>query len=305
MKRIKESEDNSIGATLYQGKPLSQWEREFDGEFSAKQLFQLLKSGVDLGRIKLGLVDEADAADIDDPAFKGEEFFFNEKEKEEQMNEVSDEEAALDESAQQPEDVVTVGDFVELLESRTKLDDKIMFRTNKSPCVLFDVQSKGGTALVDLVKGKYNDNVLEDEEMNEGRGWYGGGYGGTGRSYSSLGSKAPRGAEIGWYQVDQLDPKAKGKISSQWRCGPSNFPFNDALYQDRKYKRGAMVLRNKYVNAGAMSGVVEIGVPSYFDAINNNDERALEMLRLLGIPLDLTFGMDPKDDYTMTYTTVG
>ena len=92
---IKEAEDGSIESMLYQGKPLSQWEKEFKGEFTARQLFQLIRSGIDLGRIKLGLVDEAN--NIDDKAlFKDEEFFFNEKENEEQVNEVTDEEAALD-----------------------------------------------------------------------------------------------------------------------------------------------------------------------------------------------------------------
>ena len=89
--------------------------------------------------------------------------------------------------------------------------------------------------------------------MNEGRSWYGGGYGGTGKSYKSLGSRAPRGAEIGWYSVEQLDPKAAGKMPG-WRCGPSNFPFEDLLYPERKYVKGAMVMRNKYLKAGSMSG---------------------------------------------------
>lgn len=38
-KTIKEAEDNSIEAIKYQGKTLSQWEKEFDGEFTARQLF--------------------------------------------------------------------------------------------------------------------------------------------------------------------------------------------------------------------------------------------------------------------------
>ena len=141
----------------------------------------------------------------------------------------------------------------------------------------------------------------EKEFMKEGRSWYGGGYGGTGRSYSSLGSNAPRGAEIGWYAVEQLDPKAKGKMKG-WRGGPANFSFVDAIYPNRRYKKGAMMIRNKYVQAGSSSGEVQIGVASYFDAIKNNDEQALKLLNLLGIPLDLTFGMDPKDDYSNNYS---
>lgn len=137
--------------------------------------------------------------------------------------------------------------------------------------------------------------------MNEGYSWRRGGYGGSGRSFSSLGDHAPRGAAIGWYAVDVLDPKAKGNIAPGWRCGPSNFRFTDLLYPERKYKVGTMVMRNKYVKAGSMSGEKYIAIPSYFDAIKNNDEEALNILKLLGIPLNLTFGMNPDDDYTVTY----
>lgn len=141
----------------------------------------------------------------------------------------------------------------------------------------------------------------EKECVKEGRSWYGGGYGGTGRSFKSLGSRAPRGAEIGWYSVEQLDPKAAGKMSG-WRCGPSNFPFEDLLYPERKYVKGAMVMRNKYVKAGSMSGEKYIAIASYFDAIKNDDKEAIDLLNVLGIPLDLTFGMDPNDDYSNSYS---
>ena len=75
----------------------------------------------------------------------------------------TDEDAALDESAREPEDVVTVGDFIELLRRRTKLDDKIVFRTNKKEMVLLDVNSKGGVAAVDTVVG--NSRMNEDVEL--------------------------------------------------------------------------------------------------------------------------------------------
>ena len=302
-KTIKEAEDNRIESMLYQGKPLSQWEKEFEGEFTARQLFQLIRSGIDLGRIKLGLVDEADS--IDDKAlFKDEEFFFNEKDNEEQMNEVTDEEAALNESSRNPEDVVTVEDFIELLRARTNLDDKLMFRAYKKEALLFGVNSKAGITIVDIVPSADAKRISEQENednMNEGRSWYGGGYGGTGKSYKSLGSRAPRGAEIGWYPVEQLDPKAAGKMPG-WRCGPSNFPFEDLLYPERKYVKGVMVMRNKYIKAGSMSGDKYIAIPSYFDCIKNNDQEAINLLKALGIPLDLTFGMDPNEDYSNSYT---
>lgn len=420
----------------------------------------MIRSGIDLGRIKLGLVDEEDSQDkgIDDKAvFKDEEFFFNEKAEQAQDKEAVDEDAQLSEASRQPEDVVTVGDFIELLRTRADLDDKLMLRVAKKTAMLFDVNSRAGTTVVDIVpaldakrldedektmldvedltkemQSKANapidlvivnadgnpyyvtkvvpkktsvilstraagvnenvdvnedielhaDHTLEDfmtaadlrklgqssyknnsdawlldniagivngkvvdfskvkyvrpegypsngtfflmdssdaslaayekeketmlsekdsREVSEGRGWQRGGYGGTGRSYKSLGSKAPRGAEIGWYAVEQLDPKAKGKMSG-WRCGPSNFPFKDLFFPNRKYKVGTMVMRNKYVNAGELSGEIYIAVPSYFEIVKTQNPEGLKVLEALKIPLDLTFGMDPNDDYTVTYT---
>lgn len=402
-------------------------------------------------------LDEKDS--IDNKAlFKDEEFFFEKKQH--AVSETSDEDAALDESARSPEDVVTVGDFIELLRTRTKLDDKLMLRVHKKEAMLFDVNSRGGVTVVDIVPsaGRMNEDVelsldgmhddfltvgdlarlgkqayphnstgwmtdniagivdgkvidftdvkyarperypsngtfflldgkansidaynaaketmmnestvedtpenwkeaadwfssngcpIEDNEdrleqfapqgsqflfktgksptgedkvfsfdevwqlyktmakgdkyMNEGRSWHGGGYGGTGRSYSKLNGKAPRGAEIGWYAVEQLDPKAKGKMPG-WRCGPSNFPFKDLFFPNRKYKIGTMVMRNKYVNAGEFSGEVYIAIPSYFEIVKTNNAEGIAVLNSLGIPLDLTFGMDPNDDYSVTYS---
>ena len=225
---------------------------------------------------------------LNDPAFKGAEFFF------EADNE------ALNEGTNNLADIVTVDDFIEAINEYADNDDKVVFRINKQTCTLADIRSKGGICVFDFIKG--NDIMHEDDSLDEGYGrWRRGGYGGTGRSYSSLGSDAPRGAAIGWYSVSDLDPKAKGKMSG-WRCGPSNFPFEDLLYPDRKYKIGTMVMRNKYIKAGALSGEKYIAIPSYFDAIKNNDEDAINILNLLGIPLDLTFGMDPNDDYSVTYS---
>lgn len=138
-------------------------------------------------------------------------------------------------------------------------------------------------------------------KTNEAYTWRRGGYGGTGKSWASLEGNAPRGSAIGWYSVSDLDPKAKGKMPG-WRCGPSNFPFKDMLYPERKYKIGTMVMRNKYIKAGSESGEKYIAIPSYFDAIKNNDADALALLTAMNIPLDLTFGMDPNDDYSVTYS---
>ena len=141
------------------------------------------------------------------------------------------------------------------------------------------------------------------KDVNEGRNWRTGGYGGYGRTYQSYGELgAPRGKAISWFAVDELDPKARGKMKD-WRVGPSNFPFKDLLYPNRKYKVGTTVLRSKFMNAGDESGVKYIAVPSYIEAIRNNDEAAIELLNALGIPLDLTFGYSPNEDFSSTYTT--
>lgn len=140
--------------------------------------------------------------------------------------------------------------------------------------------------------------------MNEGYNWRNGGYGGYGRSYRSYGEVgAPRGKSISWFNVSELDPKAAKLDVDGWRAGPSNFPFKDLLYPKRKYKVGTTVLR-KNVKAGSESGNKYIALPSYLDAIKNNDEAAINLLKALGIPLDLTFGYELGEDFSGTYTVV-
>ena len=127
----------------------------------------MIRSGVDLGRIKLGLVDEEDSQDkdIDDKAvFKDEEFFFNEKAEQTQDNEAVDEDTRLSEASRQPEDVVTVGDFIELLRTRADLDDKLMLRVAKKTAMLFDVNSRAGTTVVDIVPALDAKRLDEDEK---------------------------------------------------------------------------------------------------------------------------------------------
>lgn len=292
---VDESSNDSIGEIMYQGKSLSQWEKDFNGEFTTRQLFQLLKGGVDLGRIKQGLVDECDNIDEcddlteadsinDKDLFKGEEFFFENDNITESIN-----------------DIVTVDDFINALTNNSDNDDKIMFslKHHSGTFVVQNIKSNGGITVVELVDDLINEKD-DESKVDEGYNWRRGGYGGTGRKYSSL-DNAPRGAAIGWFAVDQLDSKAKGRIAPGWRCGPSNFPFTDLLYPERKYKIGTMVMRNKYIKAGSMSGEKYIAIPSYFEAIKTNDEEAIKLLTALNIPLDLTFGMNPDDDYSITY----
>lgn len=143
---------------------------------------------------------------------------------------------------------------------------------------------------------------IGDKELSEGYNWKNGGYGGYGRSYRSYGEVgAPRGKSISWFKVSDLDPKASKLDADGWRAGPSNFPFVDLLYPERKYKVGTTVMR-KNVKAGAESGNKYIAIPSYIDAIKNNDEAAIGLLKALGIPLDLTFGYEPGEDFSSTYT---
>lgn len=137
---------------------------------------------------------------------------------------------------------------------------------------------------------------------SEGRNWRNGGYGGYGRSYRSYGELgAPRGKAISWFNVEDVDPKARGKMND-WRIGPSNFKFKDLLYPNRDYKIGTTVLRSKFLKAGDESGVKYIAAPSYIDAIRTNDEAAKELLTALGVPLNLDLGLSFDDDFTSMYT---
>ena len=156
--------------------------------------------------------------------------------------------------------------------------------------------SNGSNPKVEII------DIMPMNKLEEGYNWKTGGYGGYGRSYRSYGEVgAPRGKSISWFKASDLDPKAAKLDADGWRAGPSNFPFKDLLYPERKYRVGTTVLR-KNVKAGAESGCKYIAVPSYFSAITTNDVDAINLLKALNIPLDLTFGMNPNDDYSSTYT---
>lgn len=287
---------------LHQGKTLDQWCKDFKGEFTKDQLLQMIRGEADLQKILLCGLDESDNKDIDDPVFNGEEFF-NEK----ACAESDEVDPELDESTR-PEDVATVGDLILLLKTHDP-KDQVMFRADKQEYSLVDVQSKDGVTVLDFAKGKYNesenDSVAETDNIDERRygGYSDGGYAGTGKSYSKLshdGGHVPRGKEIDWYNVSDLDPKAKGKANG-WRCGPANFPFVDELYNNRRYHKFTMMLRHPGFGG---SGHIQIAIPSYFAAIKNNDNVALDLLHKLGLPLDLTFGMNPDDDYSSQYDII-
>lgn len=312
-KQVNESQRDEI---IHQGKTLDQWFKDFKGEFTKEQLLQMIRGEADLQKILMCGLDEAEAKqakkDIDDPVFSGESFF---DENEEVDPEIDEDEEVVNESIH-PEDVVTVEDFILCLKSHVDLKDKIMFRANKEEYSLFDIHAKGGVAVLDFVKGKFNetetteseaDYVAEKEETKETEvteryhgGYSDGGYGGTGKSYRRLsdnGDHVPRGAAIGWYDLEVLDPKAKGKAKPGWRGGPANFPFQDELYNNRYYQKFTMMLRRKVKDK-----FVQIAIPSYFDAVKHNDQVALDLLTKLGLPLNLTFGMDPNADYSDQYT---
>lgn len=192
------------------------------------------------------------------------------------------------------------------LEQFTPQLDQFLFKVGHSPTGKDEIVN--GSTAWELYQSMKMQTMLEEyieldaekktQNVNEGRGWYGGGYGGSGRSYSSFGGHAARGAEIGWYYVSEIDPRAKGKIAEGWRCGPSNFVYKDFLYPERTYKRGAFTLRNTHAPE---FGNVQIGMASYFDAVNHNDTEAIEKLTKMGLPLNLTFGLKPDDDYTNNY----
>lgn len=452
-KKINESEDNSIGSMIYQGKSLAQWAKDLNNRFSIEELLNFIKGEIDLGRLQHGLLDEAESDDFNNPVFKDEEFFFKENDNEDALYEsnedmftVSDLIDELQDATKSPnldlvllnvngnpyyvtavvpkknavllrarpagihekekvnedveidsdetmDDFMTVGDLKRVGQSAYKNSDSAWLVDNIAGIVngkvvdftkikyvrperypsngTFFLLDKSEASLVAYEKEKalmlsekettnesitpaqwqeaaawfnangypieddearldriapqldqflfkvgmsptHNDKAISGDEgwriymsmknnVNEDRSWYRGGYGGTGKSYHRLGDKAPRGAEIGWYAVEQIDPKAKGKMPG-WRMGPSNFPFDDLFFPNRKYKVGTTVMRNKYVNAGPYSGQIYIAIPSYFDIVNSKNPEGIQVLKDLGIPLDLTFGMNPNDDYSMTYT---
>lgn len=162
-----------------------------------------------------------------------------------------------------------------------------------------------------IQNGQDDENYLDEDEMDEEDDIYEnrydryGGYGGYGRSFSSYGSNAPRGSQISWYSVADVDPACK-QMDRKWRFGPLDFTrgVSDFLYPERQYRRGATMLRYKGFQMPDGSGTVDlyVGLPSIFDAIKNNDEDALKKLDMIGICRNISLGMDPEDDYSAQYS---
>ena len=149
-----------------------------------------------------------------------------------------------------------------------------------------------------------DDELTEDEDQIDERYDRFGGFGGYGRSYSSYGGHAPRGSNIGWYSVADVDPACKS-MDRKWRFGPLEFTrgVTDYLYPERQYKRGATMLRYKgfQMPDGNVVADLYVGLPSIFDAVKNNDEEALKKLDMIGISRNISLGLDPDDDYTAQY----
>ena len=57
----------------------------------------------------------------------------------------------------------TVGALVKVLQKNCKDEDKLLFRVNKKECFIFDICSKNGTAVIDMVPGSLNGRESLDE----------------------------------------------------------------------------------------------------------------------------------------------
>lgn len=70
-------------------------------------------------------------------------------------------------------DIVTVNDFIRALKRNMVRDnDKIMFRLMKDKAALsvFEIYSKGGTAVIDLVPALANESANWEDTLNEEEG---------------------------------------------------------------------------------------------------------------------------------------
>lgn len=220
------------------------------------------------------------------------------------LDEKEDKQETIDEAAYDPEDVITVKDFLEIIARRVSKYDTVFFKSGKTMLELIDIHAKGGVTVLDFMKSKPGANVsnldiytVEDlincikkipfdvnnkvmfRDMDSK----------TELSFFDLYSKRGvatfefavgktyeldedeecccRAKDLKWHAVKDVCPDCASKMSDDWRCGPAAKKFCDLLYPSRKYKPGTLIMRNKAVKAGAESGEKIIAVPSYFYAI--------------------------------------
>jgi hypothetical protein len=153
--------------------------------------------------------------------FKDEQFFFNEDDDSTPVH--------VNESSH-PEDVVTVGDLIKCLRVNAKLDDKAMFRVNKAEAMLFDVHSKGGTTVIDIVPAKDARRMDEDVELSlDGR---------MPEDYITMGDLVKLGKQsyphnaTGWI-IDNIVGIVDGKVidfKDVKYARPETYPSNGIFY---------------------------------------------------------------------------
>lgn len=61
---------------------------------------------------------------------------------------------------------MTVEDFIKLLRANAKLDDKVVFRSDKQKITLIDINTKAGTTVVDFIDSKRSDRLNEDDDSS-------------------------------------------------------------------------------------------------------------------------------------------
>ena len=144
------------------------------------------------------------------------------------IDEVTDEEAALDESLinPDPEDVVTVEDFITMLKTHAQPNDKLLFRVNKQEHSLFDAHSKGGVAVIDFVKGKYMNEDVELEANEMANDFM------TVSDLQRIGKKAYPNSDSAWL-IDNIAGIVNGKVidfSKIKYARPEGYPSNGTFF---------------------------------------------------------------------------
>ena len=117
--KIVEDTDAYAEQVQYMGKNILQWIDDLHGTFTASQIYNMIKNGVNLNKIVLSLNEDKN----------------------------------INESSCPLDDVVTIADLLTAFRGCAKIDDKLIFRDAKSKKT-FDVvelKSKGGIAVIDIM----------------------------------------------------------------------------------------------------------------------------------------------------------